>query len=310
MTSNTTPVSAQVVPENQKWSVILALLSVYLIWGSTYLGMHFALESFPPFVLGILRFLITVIILVVYLFVIKRQALPPMNQIRNAMIVGMLTLGVGTSSVAFAQQWVSTGISSLAVASVPLWIATFSALFFKRPTRMEWAGVLIGFTGIILLNFEKGLSAQPLGAMALILGPICWSFGSIVSRKMTLPDGLMAILFEAVGACLLMVVMTLLSGQTPKETITVNAVLAVIYLATFGSLVGFSAYMYLLKTVRPTLATSYAYVNPMVALTLGVIFANEVVTGSQLLAMAIVLVGVVIVGWAANRAKRTEVATA
>lgn len=303
MTTTTATTQSFTSDTPNRTNILIALMCVYVIWGSTYFAVAVALNSFTAFPLGVVRFGLTSALLFGYLLLYKRQALPTGRQIINAMIVGGLTLGVGTGAVAFAEQTVSSGLAALAVAAVPLWTALFAVLLFKRPTRWEWVGLLVGFSGIVLLNLDKGLGGSTQGALALIIGPICWALGSILSKRLDMPSGFMAIAFEALSACLLMLLASLLTGSRMPEAPTLNAWLAIIYLATVGSLIGFTAYIYLLDNVRPTVATSYAYVNPVVALLLGVLFLGEgkSVTPITGVAMVIILGGVVVVGWAANR---------
>ncbi len=293
VTPTTSVFSWQNREDNRRTTVILALISVYIIWGSTYLAIRIGLEMFPPVTLNALRFGLSSVLVMGYLLW-KRQAMPPLKQILNAMFVGVMTLGIGTTSVSFAEQWVSSGIAALSVASVPLWVAIFSALVWRSSSRREWFGLFIGFLGILLLNSGGDLRANPQGALALLLGPLGWSLGSIISRKIELPKGMMAIGWELVGAFLVLGVLALLIGEPIRE-FSFNATLAMLYLATFGSLIGFTSYMYLLDNVRPALATSYAYVNPIVAVLLGVIFVGETITLLGVVAMVIILGGVVIV---------------
>lgn len=293
-------------------TILLALGSIYLIWGSTYLAISYALESFPPFFLSALRFSISALVLFAWLGLRQRDALPTARRAMNAMLVGALTLGIANTAVAFAEQYVSSGLAALAVAAVPLWTAIFAALLVARPKRLEWIGILIGFSGIVLLNFDSSMTAQPQGALPLILGPISWSFGSILSRRLRLPEGLMAVAFEILGAALLMVIVSLVTGTGAKEVVTPSAILAVLYLAFIGSVVGYTAYMYLMKTVSPALATSYAYVNPVVALLLGALLAEEArhITPLVILAAIITLSGVVLVAYASSQRRTPTAETA
>jgi drug/metabolite transporter (DMT)-like permease len=295
-------------PANNRNLVLIALVSVYIIWGSTYLGIAVALESFPPFLLGTLRFGLSAGVLFAWLLLVRREALPSPRQMLNAMLVGILTLGVGTTAVAIAEQYVSSGLAALAVAIVPLWTAAFAVLWLGRPTKLEWIGMLVGFSGIVLLNLDKGMSAQPQGALPLIVGPIAWSLGSILSRRLSMPSGFMAIAFELLGAFLVVFVITIATGAQPKGEITTNSILAILYLASFGSLVGYTAFMYLFKTVTPSVATSYAYVNPVVALLLGVVFLGEAkhITPLVVIAMIVTLSGVVLVGYASAQRRKMQ----
>lgn len=301
MAANTQTLS--ITEPNNRPRIIIALISVYLVWGSTYIAVAYGLESFPPFLLNALRFTLSGGVLFAWLGMTRREAMPNRREMLNAMFVGMLTLGVGTTAVAVAEQYVSSGLAALAVAAVPLWTAIFAAVLVSRPTRLEWVGLLVGFGGIVLLNLDHSMSAQPQGALPLLIGPIAWSFGSILSRRLAMPKGFMAIAFEILGAALMLIVLCIITGAVPKATITPNAVLAVLYLASFGSLVGYTAFMYLMKTVSSTVATSYAYVNPVVALLLGVLLAGEArhITPLVIMAMLITLSGVVVVGYASSR---------
>lgn len=289
-TSISTPLVAE---KNDTPKIIMALLAVYLIWGSTYLGMFIALESFPPFILSAIRFWIAGIAMLV-ISLMRGEGLPNLRAGLNAVLIGCLTLGVGTSSVAFAEQYVSSGLAALAVGSVPLMAALFAAFMIKRPSNWEWLGLGIGFSGVVLLNLESSFQASPMGALALILGPASWSFASILSKKITMPSGWMSLAVQMLGAAILTTILALATGEQFKE-IKFEPVVAILYLATFGSMIGFSAYMYLLQRVRPALATSYAYVNPIVAVILGILFAAETISGLGIVSMVIIVTGVVIV---------------
>lgn len=275
--------------------VIVALITAYLIWGSTYLAIDVALHGFPPFAIGAVRFTISGLAMLLVALA-RGEKLPNFRLTANAALIGILTLGIGTGSIAIAEQWVSTGLSALAVAAVPLWTAIFAAVLIKHPSRMEWFGLAIGFTGIVLLNMDSSFQAQPLGAIALIVGPLTWSLGSILSQKIALPKSIFMVLaLEMLGAGVFSIITMLVMGQVPTAMPSLAAWGGVFYLAFFGSFIGFSAYMYLLNTVSPVLATSYAYVNPIVAVLLGILFLGEVLIQSSLIAMVIILAGVVIV---------------
>jgi drug/metabolite transporter (DMT)-like permease len=287
-------ISSPVIAEkNDTPKIIAALIAVYLIWGSTYLGMAIALQSFPPFILSSVRFWIAGILMLV-ISLARGEKLPEMRSGLNAVLIGCMTLGMGTSSVAFAEQHVSSGLAALAVGSVPLTAALFAAFMIKRPSKWEWFGLGIGFSGVILLNMESSFQAEPLAALALIIGPAAWSFASILSKKITMPSGWMSLAVQMLGAAVMTTILALVTQEQFYE-IKFEPVVAIIYLATFGSMIGFSAYMYLLQKVRPALATSYAYVNPIVAVILGIMFASETISTMGILSMAIILTGVVIV---------------
>jgi drug/metabolite transporter (DMT)-like permease len=284
-----------------------ALTALYLIWGSTYLGLAVGLESFPPFLMNAIRFWMAAGLVFFVLVVVRRVPLPPRREALHALLVGVLTLGMGVGGVAYAQQWVSSGLAALAVAATPLWVAVFSAVLTAKSTRLEWAGMIVGFSGIVLLNLDNSFSAQPEGALPLLLAPISWSLGSVLSRRLTMPRGFMAIGFEMLGAALFMTVAALLLGERLLAVPTLNSVLAIVYLGLFGSLIGYTSFMYLMKHVSPALATSYAYVNPVVALALGVLLLGEgkFITPTVIVASIVTLSGVALVAYASARRSRT-----
>ncbi|MCU0498783.1 MAG: drug/metabolite exporter YedA [Anaerolineae bacterium] len=269
----------------------IALLMVYLIWGSTYLALRFAVEVFPPFTITGIRFLTAGLILFTWLM-LRGGTLPTRKQWRNATLIGCLMLVVGTGGVAYAQQWVASGLAATAVSTMPIWAAVFAQMWGHRASRGEWLGLVIGIGGVILLNLENGMQAHPIGALVLFIGPISWAFGSMLSRRIEIPQGLMATALEMTGGGAVLILVGMLRGEQFTEAPTALAVMSVLYLITFGSLIAFSAYMYLLKTVRPSLATSYAYVNPVVAVILGAVFAAEAITGTGIAAMIVILTGV------------------
>lgn len=285
---------------HQTTKVLVSLITIYLVWGSTYLGMLIGLESFPPIMLTALRFWLAGIIMA-GIAVWRREKLPSLQLSANAVLIGLLTMGIGTTAVAVAEKSVSTGLTAMAVAAVPLWAGVFAALITKRPSRMEWVGMLIGFSGIVLLNLEDSVQADPVAALVLIMGPMMWSLGSILSRRIALPSGVIALAIQMLGAALTLTIISLAIGERVTEAPTTASLLAVLYLAIFGSMIGFTAYMYLLRTVRASLATSYAYVNPIVAVLLGVLFAGETFSPSAMIAMGIILTGVVIVMMARSK---------
>lgn len=211
-------------------------------------------------------------------------------------------LGVGTGGVAFAEQWVASGLAALAVAAVPIWAALFAGLWGRFPNRFEWFGLALGLSGVALLNMENGMQANPLGAIALLVGPIAWSFGSMWSQHLEMPKGLMTPAVEMMGGGAFMFIVGLLVREEMRGEVTTSAILAFVYLVLAG-LIAFNAYTYLLQTVRPTLATSYAYVNPIVAVILGALFAGETITMLAIVAMIIILAGVGLLAFSRERQK-------
>lgn len=286
--------ATEAAPTGNRVSIILALLALYLIWGSTYLGIRIAIEGFPPFMMAGIRF--TVAGAALYLFLrLKGEPNPTWKQWRNAGVIGLLLLLGGNGGVTFAEQWVPSGLAAVSIATMPLWAALFAGLWGRWPGKSEWLGLAVGFVGVVLLNLENGLRANPLGAAVLIMSATSWAFGSTWSRHLALPRGLMGSAVEMLVAGVVTLALSLGIGERLHSSPSERAWLALIYLIIFGSLVAYSAYMYLLAHVRPTLATSYAYVNPVVAVALGAVIAGEAITWLGVIAMAVILAGVALV---------------
>ncbi len=280
--------------------IILSLLSLYFIWGGTYLAMRIALQGFPPFILAGVRQLTAGIILFLFLRLRKHES-PTRKQWLTAIVVGGLLLVVGNGGVVFAEQWVSSGLAALALGAIPLWAAVFSGLFGRWPTRIEWFGLGLGFSGLVLLNLENGLHANPIGAIVLLIAPMSWALGSILSQHLPSPKGLMASASQMLAGGVMLFIVGFGTGEHMTSMPGPRPLAAMAYLIIGGSLVAFSAYGYLLRHVRPALATSYAYVNPLVAVSLGVALAGEQITMIGILAMLTILSGVGLVSLGRER---------
>jgi len=286
--------------------VMVALIAIYLIWGSTYLGGAYALESYPPFMLvGIRLFFATIILTAILKF--RGVPFPPVRQMLNAMFIGGLMFGGGAGLVSTAQSiGVASGLASLAVAAVPIWATIFASLLGYRPTRLEAIGLGIGILGVALLNMENGLQSQPLGALILLIGPMLWAFGSMISNRLTMPKGFMATVFQMIGGFIVLMFLSMLSGEQFPSQPSVVSTIALVYLTIFGTLVAFSAFMYLVRTVRPALATSYAYVNPVIAVVLGMSLRAEPITSLGILAMVVIIIGVALVMMGKRKLEKAE----
>lgn len=282
------------------FAVGLALASVYLVWGSTYLAIAYGLEGYPPFLMGSIRFIAAS--LVFYAFLRWRGHAPPTRaQWKNAAVMGLFMMLLGNGLVNFAEQTVSSGLAAVAVASMPLWAGLFGVMRGQNPSRGEWLGLGIGFLGVVWLNLGGEMRASLGGALALLLAPIAWAFGSVWSRGRDLPAPFMSTAAQMLCGGVAMGVLGLLLGERITQSPPLSATLAVGYLAAFGSIVGFSAYVWLLHHVRPALATSYAYVNPPIAVLLGALLLHERVGWASVGAMAVILAGVLIITRAKTR---------
>lgn len=290
----------------ERWLVLLALAAVYVIWGSTYLGMRIGLETLPPFFLGGARFVVAGALLYGALR-LRGAPAPTWRQWGAAARVGVLLLVLGNGFVAVAQQWVSSGVAAVVVSTVPLWMALITSLrgvaarragevpAGGQVSRGEWAGLLVGFAGVALLRAGDSLHAEHAGALLIVLAPISWAIGSVYSRSLPLPQGPMGVAAEMLTGGAVMLGVSVVLGERLTATPSLRSLVALGYLSVFGSLIGFSAYMYLLKHTRPAIATSYAYVNPIIAIVLGVWLGGETASATTWAAAVIIGAGVVIV---------------
>ena len=294
----TTPGNNQ---RSRRLAIIISMIALYFLWGATYLGMRIALQSFPPFLLAGIRFFISGVLMFVFLRA-RGLPMPTRKEWLGAILVGALLLIGGNGGVTFAEQWVPSGLTAVATGAVPLWAALFAGFFGRWPSRFEWFGLVLGFVGLILLNLGNGLTASwTPGTIALLFAPISWALGSILSQRVTLPKGFMATAAELLCGGIMLVAIGLASGERITQVPTMPAIWAMLFLIFGGALVAYTAYGYLLSHVRASLATSYAYVNPVVAVALGVWLASEQVTLISASAMLIILSGVVLVTVARGR---------
>jgi drug/metabolite transporter (DMT)-like permease len=275
-------------------AVAAALAAVYLVWGSTYLAIRVGLHGFPPFLMGALRFVAAGALFYAVLRW-RGHAAPTRAQWRNAAVMGVFMLVLGNGMVNFAEQTVSSGLAAIAVASMPLWAGLFGVLRGQHPSRGEWAGLAIGFVGVVWLNAGSEMRASLPGMVALITAPIAWAWGSVWSRGRDLPSPFMSTAAQMLCGGVSMAALAAVLGERIEAPPPPEATLAVAYLALFGSIVAFSAYVWLLDRVRPALATSYAYVNPPIAVLLGAWLLDERFGVHAIGAMAVILAGVVIV---------------
>lgn len=281
----------------ERWLILAALLSLYIVWGSTYLAIKWALVGFSPFAMAAIRFAAAGGMFYAWLRW-RGTAAPTRAQWKNMLVMGSLLLGIGNGGVCYAEQYVGSGLTAVAIASMPLWAAMFGAMYGRWPTRRESVGLAIGFVGVILLNLGGDLAANPLGAIALLISPVAWAFGSVWSRGRDLPTPMMSTAAQMLIAAPVLALMTGIHGDGwIRPGIDAMAVGALVYLAVFGSIIGFGAYVYLLDKVRPAIATSYAYVNPPIAVLFGVMLGGEFLHRLDLIAMAIILAGVVLITW-------------
>jgi drug/metabolite transporter (DMT)-like permease len=295
----------------ERLQVAAALALVCVIWGSTYYAMRVALESFPPFTMGSIRFLLAGAAMYVALRARGERA-PTAREWGAATLTGALLLVVGNGAVAFGQQRVSSSVAAIVVATMPLWAVLFGRVFGDRPSRGELLGVAIGFVGVALLHTGGDLFSHGASAIVMLLAPAGWALGSVWSRRLPLPGrgGLMAAAAQMLtgGAMMALVSLSLGEHAFAARAVSVRSVVAIAYLAIFGSIVAFSAYGFLLRHARTSTATSYAYVNPLIAVALGVAVGGEHVHAATLVGACVILSGVLVLSLARN-AKVTAVAS-
>lgn len=285
-----------------KAQLILAFAAIYIIWGSTYLGIRFAVETIPPFFVGASRFLMAGTLLMIVLRA-RGVPIPTRTQWRSSAIVGALLLLGGNGGVTWAEQSVPSGLAALLVVMTPMWMALLNWLWRKneRPAPVVIGGLLLGFGGVALLvgpDAFNGSISLP-GVLAIFVATLCWSVGSLYARDAELPPNpLMATCAEMLCGGVLMVIAGVLTGDGARldiAAITPLSWAALIYLAVFGSIIAFSAYVWLLGVTTPARVATYAYVNPVVAVILGVLFAGEILEPRTLIAAPVIIAAVVMI---------------
>ncbi|HTY40680.1 MAG TPA: EamA family transporter [Thermoanaerobaculia bacterium] len=281
----------------------LAFAAVYVLWGSTYLAIRFGVETIPPFVLAGLRHLTAGLLL--YGWVRRRGAARPGGRHwRSAAIVGGLLLLGGNGLVTWAEQRVPSGLAALIVASVPIWMTLLDASWRReRPDGVVMLGLALGLAGIALLaapgSLAGGGRVDPLGAAALLTASLLWATGSLVSRRVALPSStLLATAMEMVAGGAILLVAAGATGELAHlslSAVSTRSALSLVYLIVAGSLLGFTAYIFLLGATTPARVSTYAYVNPVVAVLLGWLFAGESVTPRAALAAVIIVAAVALI---------------
>lgn len=298
-----------------KLKLILALAAVYVLWGSTYLAIRYAIETLPPFSMAGVRFLIAGGLLYGWAR-LRGTPRPATVHWRSAAIVGGLLLLGGNGIVVWAEQFVDSGLTALLVSTTPLWMVLLHWLFQggTRPGPRLIAGLVVGFLGVALLARPGSGQVALLPALLLVFASFCWASGSIYSRRAPLPASpLLGTGMEMICGGALLMVAGLIAGEPwsfDPAAVTAASLGAFVYLIVFGSLVGFTAYIWLLKAAPPALASTYAYVNPMVAVFLGWAFAGEPVTSQTLLSGAVIVAGVALISTASARQTAAEKAAA
>lgn len=308
MSAVTTPVptpdvgAPRAVPP--KWLVLSAFAAVYLLWGSTYLGIHIAVQTMPPLLMAGSRFLIAGVILYAIMR-LRGDPRPAAIHWRDAGIIGALLLLGGNGGVSWAQRFVPSGITALIVAATPLWMNLIDWLrpAGKRPGAAVFGGLALGFAGVTLIGLSRDhlghRIVSPLGAIVLLLATLCWASGSVFSRHARqAASPLLAIGMQMITGGALLIVCGAAGGELPSlhpSAFSHASIVAFVYLTIFGSLVGFTAYVWLLQVSTPARVSTYAFVNPLIAVLLGRVFLGEPLPGSVLFAGTLVIAAVVLI---------------
>jgi drug/metabolite transporter (DMT)-like permease len=300
-----TPTTARTAPGVL---VVLALGGVWVIWGSTYLAIRYGLETFDPFVLQATRFVIASVLLGAYARW-RGAAWPAWRQARNAALIGLMLLIGGVGLVTLAEdRGLSSGVAATIIAVQPMLASVWGGFFGRWPHGIEWVGMTIGLLGVVVLGFSGSLDGTRLGFALVLIACVNWSVGSMVSRQIEMPAGAMATVVEMAAAACGFILLALVTGEELAPP-TWRSGIAALYLAILGSVIAFSCYVYLLAHVRPSLALSYAYVNPIIAVILGALLYDEVVSANLLFALPLVVIGVAIVTRAQAAVARRDAAT-
>jgi len=291
------------VPSASRGRILLAFAAVYVLWGSTYLAIRIGVETIPPFVLAGLRHLTAGILLFAWLRARGVPAPLPRHWRSAAVIGGLLLLG-GNGLVTWAEQRVPSGLAALIVASVPIWMTLLDGLQRReRPHGVVLAGLALGLLGIAFLvapgRFAAGARVDPVGAAALLTAALLWAVGSLYSRRAPLPSStLLATAMEMVAGGAILLLAATVTGEwsgLSLAAVSSRSLFSLVYLIVAGSLLGFSAYIFLLGATTPARVSTYAYVNPVVAVFLGWAFAGEPVTLRTFIAAAVIVTAVALI---------------
>jgi drug/metabolite transporter (DMT)-like permease len=289
---------------SQAGLIWLALSVVYVVWGSTYLAIRFTIESMPPLLSAGARFLVAGILMVAVLTIRRGLRVMRINrrQLATTGLIGALLLVGGNGGVVVGERWVASGVAALLVAAVPLWLVIARATTGDRPSRQTVVGVLVGLVGLAILAVpggHNGSTTTVIGVIVIIFATLCWAGGSFLSGRIELPaNPFVAAAYETLAGGVVLTVLGLGAGEFRDldfGTFTGKSWLALGYLVVFGSMLAFTAYIWLLHHAPISLVATYAYVNPVIAVLLGALLAAEPLTGAVLLGGATIVVGVVLV---------------
>ena len=274
--------------------ILIALLAVYIIWGSTYFAIKLALPDYPPFLLTGIRLVIAGGVMLAFVSY-KQYPMPSKSQWRPLVVLAAVMTVFASALVNVAEQTVSSGVVAIGVAAMPLWAGFFAAMRGYHPSKIEWSGLLLGFLGVLWLNVGSELRISTTGLLCVLAAPMAWAWGSMWSKDQDLPDPMVSSAWQMLIGSVISLAIGFALGERINHVPSMQGTLAMLYLTVFGSIVAYSAFVWLVKHVRPALATSYAYVNPPIALLLGVTILHEPLNSHTLVAMVLILISIGIV---------------
>jgi drug/metabolite transporter (DMT)-like permease len=284
-----------VIRNSSARNVALALAVTWLIWGTTYLAVKFALGGFTPLTLSAARFLLAGVLL----SVLHRRGRPSACRLRRSALVGTLLFVISMGGVAVAEQYVASSTAALVISTVPLWSSLLLTVSGTRPHPLEWVGVAGGLLGISVLAVGPDLTGSPAALLVLLVAAVAWSYGSFLDRRH--PADSDPGLQMSIGGILLLAGAGLHGDLSDLRLPSWGATLALGYLVVFGSIVVMTAYRYLSRNTAPALATSYAFASPVVAVLSGALLLEEPLTRQSMLSCALVVLAVVCTGWGSRR---------
>lgn len=276
---------------------LAALAAVYVIWGSTYLAMAIAIRDLPPLLMASMRFLAAGLVMLA-IALRRGVALPRPREWLRVLPVGALLFLGGNGFVAIAELSVSSGGAAVVCATMPLWVGVLGLLWRERPTAREWLSLLLGFAGVVVLMRGPSLAGEPLHVLLILAAPVSWALGSMLARKLpaspSTKDPFMLPAMQMLTGGVALGVVALVRGETWPAEASAESWLALAYLWVFGSLVAFTAYSWLLRNARPVVATSYAYVNPIIAVVMGAAISGEPLGVTTVVANVMIVVAVML----------------
>ena len=283
--------------------LVLAFSAVYVIWGSTYLAIRFAIETIPTFMMAGVRFLTAGLMVYGYLR-LRGRSKPTIMEWRTEALVGLMLLAIANGSVVMAEHTVPSGLAALMVATVSLWMVLLNWLWkgASRPKAGVFSGILIGFIGLAILvgpgSLSEGLNVDPFGAFLLLLASFTWAAGSVYSKGANHPKSLMlSAAMQMIMGGIFLLIFSLINGEFTSvdiSSMSLKSFWSLGYLIVFGSLIGYSSYVYILRHSTPDHVSTYAYVNPVIAVFLGWLFADEIVDLRIIAAAFLIIFSVVL----------------